>query len=151
MALHSIAAPQVTSAKDRIQVRRTRSANTPNGSEKTAATSAVTVTSSPMSVLLIPSARRSSTADAPTVAVSALASASTQAIRTTTRVRAGPPTATTSRLRAAAPPRRSVPVPRASILRRDCAGDAVRRPPRRRYRTRRSFACPQYSGSPVLP
>src|SRR5579875_3104627 len=107
VALHSMAAPQVSSAKPSSQVRRTRSASTPNGSENTAPTTAVTVTSRPTSVLPMPSARRSSTAEAPTVAVSALASASTHASSTTARVRAGPPTAAVSWRRAAAPPRRS--------------------------------------------
>ena len=101
VALHSMAPPQVSRAKPRIQVRLARSASTPNGSEKAAATSAVTETSSPMSVLSMCRACRSSTAAAPTVAVSALARASTQAMISTTLVRAGPPTATTSCLRAA--------------------------------------------------
>jgi hypothetical protein len=60
-----------------------------------------------MSVLLIRSARRSSIAAAPTVAVSALASASTHASTITTRVRSGPPTVVTRVSRAVLPPLRS--------------------------------------------
>jgi hypothetical protein len=102
-----IAAPQITMATPRIQVRRARSASTPNGSENTAPTAEVTATSSPMSVLPIPSACRSCTAAAPTVDASALDSASTLPSMSTIRVRAGPPDATTSRRLAACPLRRT--------------------------------------------
>jgi hypothetical protein len=111
VALHTIAAPHVSRANARIKVRLPRSASTPNGSEKIAATTAVTDTSSPMSVLLMCSDRRKSSAAAPTVAVSALARASTQASRRTTLVRAEPPTVTTSWPRAAVIPRRTARAP----------------------------------------
>ena len=55
-----IATPQITIAMPRIQVRRARSASTPNGTENTAPTSDVTATSRPMSVLPMCSACRSS-------------------------------------------------------------------------------------------
>ena len=90
MLQSAIAAPSV-------QVRRTRSASTPNGIVATAATSAVTVTSSPMSVFVIPSPLRSSVADAPTVAVSAPLKPSTQARTITTRARVAPPRRTSMR------------------------------------------------------
>src|SRR5438046_167609 len=85
-----------TIAVPSVQVRRTRSARTPNGRLATAATSEVTVTSRPMSVLLIPNACRSGVADAPTGEASALLSASTDASSTITRVRSAPPSAVVS-------------------------------------------------------
>src|SRR5205085_2886578 len=91
VALQIIAPPQRTIAAPSVRVRRTRSASTPNGRLASAATSDVTLTSRPMSVLLIPSAWRSGVADAPTVDASALLSASTAARSTMTRVRPAPP------------------------------------------------------------
>ena len=91
VALQIIAAPQVTVAMASIGVRWTRSASTPKGNENSAATADDTATSSPMSVLSILSACRRATAEAPTVALSALDRASTQARTTITLTRSGPP------------------------------------------------------------
>jgi hypothetical protein len=91
VALQIIAAPQHATIAPRVQVRRTRSASTPNGTVATAATSDATVTSRPRSVLLIARACRSCVADAPTVATSALLRPSTPASTKTTRARAAPP------------------------------------------------------------
>ena len=102
-----IATPQITMAKPRIQVRRARSASTPNGSENTAPTAEVTATSSPMSVLPMCSPLRSWTAAAPTVAASALDRASTLPSTSTIRARVGPPETATTRRLAACPPRRT--------------------------------------------
>ena len=93
VALQIIAAPQSTIAPPSNRVRCTRSARTPKGRLAAAATSYVTVTSSPTSVLLMWRSCLSWIADAPTVAESALASASTDASRRITRVRSLPPRA----------------------------------------------------------
>ena len=97
MALHSIATPHSTTAADKVQVRRTRSANTPKGTAATAPTNELTATRSPISVLLMWRWARSSMAEAPTVAVSALLSASTPASTRTICVRADPPSTRFSR------------------------------------------------------
>src|SRR4051794_362146 len=101
VALHSIAAPQVTIVTPRMRVRVTRSARTPNGSEATAPTRELTATSSPMSVFVMCSPDRSSLADAPTVAASAPLSPRIAARTMMTRVRSAPPSATVRRRAAA--------------------------------------------------
>src|SRR5512132_274085 len=106
VALQIMAAPQSTIAPPRTRVRVTRSASTPKGRLAAAAMSEVTVTSKPTSVLLMPRSCRSWIAEAPTVAVSALASARTAASSRITRVRSLPPRAV---VRARPPARPSRP------------------------------------------
>src|ERR1700722_2007260 len=86
-----MATPHVATARPSVRVRRQRSARTPKGKLATAATSELTVTSNPMSVLSMCSAARNGAAAAPTVAASALLIARTQARVTMTRLRSGPP------------------------------------------------------------
>src|SRR5437667_3326898 len=126
VALQIIAAPQSTIAPPRTRVRVTRSASTPKGRLAAAATSEVTVTSRPTSVLLIPRSCRSWIAEAPTVVVSALASASTDASSRITRVRSLPPRAAVSAREpdrpsrpaaAAAMPTARRPAPASSVIR----------------------------------
>src|SRR3954451_18294111 len=105
VALQIIAAPQSTIAPPSTRVLVTRSASTPKGRLAAAATSDVTVTSNPTSVLLIPRSCLSWIAEAPTVAVSALASARTDARRRITRVRSLPPSAVVSAREPARPSR----------------------------------------------
>jgi hypothetical protein len=99
VALQSIAPPQRRIAPPSVQVLRTRSASTPNGSVASAATSDVTVTSRPMSVLEMCRPLRRGVAAAPTVAVSAPFSARTAARTATTRVRSAPPRVASRRRR----------------------------------------------------
>src|SRR6266516_1439455 len=98
VALQIIARPQSTIAPPSNRVRGTRCARTPKGTLAAAATSDVTVTRSPISVLLMWRSCLSWIADAPTVAESALASASTDASRRITRARSLPPSAVVTAL-----------------------------------------------------
>ena len=104
VALQSMASPQNRTVTANVLTRLTLSAKIPKGRAATAPTNELTPTRSPMSMLSIWRCCRSSMAEAPTVAASALLKASTPASMTTTVVRADPPSATVSRERAALPP-----------------------------------------------
>src|SRR5579862_2496832 len=122
-ALQIIAAPQSVIVAPSSQVRRTRSVSAPKGRDRTAPTSEVTATRSPMSVVVMCSEWRSSIAAAPTVAVSALDRASTHASTTITRVRRRPPSTRTARRWAERAPRRAARLAASPI-----AGSARRGP-----------------------
>src|SRR2546421_5031455 len=128
VALQIIAAPQSTTAPPSTRVRVTRSASTPKGRLAAAATSDVTVTSNPTSVLLIPRSCLSWIAEAPTVAVSALASARTDARRRITRVRSLPPRAVVSAREPARPSRPAAAAATPTGRRPDLASSAIRTP-----------------------
>src|SRR5438552_931726 len=128
VALQIIAAPQSTIAPPSTRVRVTRSASTPKGRLAAAATSDVTVTSNPTSVLLIPRSCLSWIAEAPTVAVSALASARTDARRRITRVRSLPPRAVVSAREPARPSRPAAAAATPTGRRPDLASSAIRTP-----------------------
>ncbi len=96
MAASSVATLHRTMLAASSGIRRARSTSSPTGSTATAPTSSATELSRPIFVLPMCSERSSCGATAPTVAICALESASTQANSTITRARAGPPTSSTT-------------------------------------------------------
>ena len=99
-ALRIVAIDHSTMLIESTGIRLTRSTTRPNGITATAATTSVTVLSSPILVLSRCSELSSWGATAPTVEIWALERASTHPNRTITRARAGPPTKCSTRPRA---------------------------------------------------